>query len=222
MFLLVKAVWQNISNLGYIVSLALLSIYTRVSLSQSVSIHCPAMCTKISCFWLSGNSPGPWVKIKTVQHVNLFEILVNFTWPRGGLGRPLLYVYGSVTANLCFEGFLWIVVFHFLPKILALYIVLKENKHSQGHLHETKQEINSRVSKFFISIFFSFGGWMGKQYFSWHSQILPWIDPLQDCFTLSLCCKIHSFSNKCFKKIANCWLLPDFKRAYIATAKTKD
>ena len=56
-------------------------------------------------------------------------------------------------------------MFHFLPKDLALYIVLTEKKHSQGDFHETKQEINSRVSKFFISIFFLLGDGWGNNIF---------------------------------------------------------
>ena len=123
---------------------------------------------------------------------------------------------------MCFEGFLWIVVFHFLPKILALYIVLMEKKHSQGHFHETKQEINSHVSKFFISIFFRLGdGWRNNIFHDtakfFHELTL---------FKIALLCpSVAKFIPLLTRlKVSKRWLIADYchiLKGQIATAKYK-
>ena len=107
---------------------------------------------------------------------------------------------------MCFEGFLWIVVFHFLPKILALYIVLKEKKHSQGHLHETKQEINSHVSKFFISIFFLLGDGWGNNIFH---DTAKFFHELTLCKIALLCLSVAKFTPS-RTSVSKRWLIVDY------------
>ena len=113
-------------------------------------------------------------------------------------------------------------MFHFLPKDLALYIVLTEKKHSQGDFHETKQEINSRVSKFFISIFFLLGDGWGNNIFHDTAKFFHELT----LFKIALLCpSVAKFIPLLTRlKVSKRWLIADYchiLKGQIATAKYK-